>query len=112
MSQPIAANLNGAPTIQAEAFPAGLIASDSCVLYRLNHFEKTKGLACKVVFDLELGATARFSFAAAEAIRKHRYDISALAFADPLRFAWFCFWVFLYHCQLSECPAFQINKGR
>ena len=112
MPEPIAADFNCPPTILTEALPSGFIASDPCVLYRLNHFEKTKGLACKVVFDLELGATARFSFAAAETVRKHRFDISALAFADPLRFAWFCFWVFLYHCQLPECPAFQINKGR
>lgn len=102
MPEPIAAHFHCASAILTEAFPSGFIASDSYVLYRLNHFEKTKGLACKVVFDLELGATARFSFAAAEAVRKHRYDISALAFADPLRFARFCFWVFLYHCQLSE----------
>lgn len=110
--EPIAADFNCAPTILTEALPSGFIASDSCILYRLNHFEKTKGLACKVVLDLELGATARFSFAAAEAVRKNRYDIPTLAFADPLRFAWFCFWVFLYNCQLSECPAFQINEGR
>ena len=100
--EPIAADFNCTPAILTETLPSGFIASDSCVPYRLNHFEKTKGLACKVVFDLELGATARFSFAAAEAVRKHRYDISALAFADPLRFARFRFWVFLYHCQLSE----------
>lgn len=112
MPQPIAANFHCASAILTEALPAGFIASDSCVLYRLNHFEKTKGLVCKVVLDLELGATARFSFVAAEAVREYRYDISALAFADPLRFAWFCFWVFLYHCQFSECSAFQINEGR
>ena len=110
--EPIAANFNCASAILTEAFPSGFIASDSCVLYRLNHFEKTKGLACKVVLDLELGATARFGFAVAEAVRKHRYDIPALAFAKTLRFARFCFWVFLYHCQFSECPAFQINEGR
>lgn len=110
--EPIAADFNCAPTILTEALPSGFITSDSCVLYRLNYFEKTKGLACKVVFALKLGATARFGFAAAEAVRKDRYDIPTLAFADPLRFAWFCFWVFLYHCQFPECLAFQINEGR
>jgi hypothetical protein len=87
--EPIAANFNCASTILTETLPSGFIASDSCVLYRLNHFEKTKGLACKVVLDLELGATARFGFAVAEAIRKHRYDVSAFAFANPFRFTWF-----------------------
>ena len=110
--KPIAAYFYCASTILTETHPSGFIASDSCVLYWLNHFEKTKGLACKVVLDLELGATARFGFAVAEAVRKHRYDIPTLAFADPLRFAWFCFLIFLYHCQLSECPAFQTNEGR
>lgn len=45
--EPIAANFNCASTILTETLPSGFIASDSCVLYRLNHFEKTKGLACK-----------------------------------------------------------------
>ena len=58
--EPIAANFNCTSTILTEALPSGFIAFDSCVLYRLNHFEKTKGLACKVVLDLELGTTARF----------------------------------------------------
>ena len=66
--EPIAANFNCPPTILTEALPSGFIASDPCVLYRLNHFEKTKGLACKVVLDLELGATARFGFTTAEAV--------------------------------------------
>ena len=44
MPQPIAANFHCASAILTEALPAGFIASDSCVLYRLNHFEKTKGL--------------------------------------------------------------------
>ena len=68
MPEPIAADFNCPPTILTEALPSGFIASDSCVLYRLNHFEKTKGLACKVVLDLELGTTARFSFTTAEAV--------------------------------------------
>ena len=50
----IAADFNCAPTILTEALPSGFIASDSCVLYWLNHFEKTKSLACKLVLDLEL----------------------------------------------------------
>lgn len=53
MPQPIAANFHCASAILTEALPAGFIASDSCVLYRLNHFEKTKGLVCKVVLDLD-----------------------------------------------------------
>ena len=89
MPQPIAANFHCASAILTEAFPAGFIASDSCVLYRLNHFEKTKGLACKVVLDLKLGATARSGFPIAEAIGEDRHDVSAFAFADPFRFTWF-----------------------
>ena len=89
MPQPIAANFHCASAILTEAFPAGFIASDSCVLYRLNHFEKTKGLACKVVLDLKLGATARSGFPIAETIGEDRHDVSAFAFADPFRFTWF-----------------------
>ena len=110
--QPIAADLHCTATVLAEAFPSGFIAGDPFILHWLDYFEISKGLACKVVFDLELGATARFGFAVAEAVRKHRYDIPALAFAKPLRFTRFCFWVFLYHCQFSERPTFQINEGR
>lgn len=89
MPQPIAANLNGASAILTEALPAGFIASDSCVLYRLNHFEKTERLICKVMLDLRSGATAGSGFPIAETIGEDRHDVSAFAFADPFRFTWF-----------------------
>ena len=110
MPQPIAANLNGASTILAEAFPASFITFNPLVFYRLDYVKKTERLICKVMLDLRSGATAGSGFSAAEAVREHRYDISALAFTDPFRFAWFCFWVFLYYFQLSECFALQINE--
>lgn len=37
--EPIAANLNGAPTILAEAFPASFITFDPFVFYRLDYFK-------------------------------------------------------------------------
>lgn len=62
MPQPIAANLNGASTILAEAFPASFIAGDPFILHWLDYFEISKGLACKVMFELELGAAAGSGF--------------------------------------------------
>lgn len=44
MPQPIAANLNGASTILAEAFPASFITFDPLVFYRLDYIKKTERL--------------------------------------------------------------------
>ena len=52
MPQPIAANLNGASTILAEAFPASFITFDPLVFYRLDYFKKAERLICKVMLDL------------------------------------------------------------
>lgn len=68
MPQPIASDFYGAATILAEAFPPGFIAGDSIILHWLDHFEITKGLACKVVFELELGAATGFGFTFSEAV--------------------------------------------
>lgn len=48
MPQPIAANLNGASTILAEAFPASFITFDPLVFYRLDYIKKTERLICYV----------------------------------------------------------------
>ena len=80
MPQPIAANLNGAPTILAEAFPASFITFDPLVFYRL---------ICKVMLDLRSGATAGSGFSIAETIGEDRHDVPAFAFANPFRFTWF-----------------------
>lgn len=110
--KPIATNFNCTPAILAETFPPGLITSSPRVLYWLNHFEKSEGLACKVMFDLELGTATRFGFVVAETVRKDRYDISTLTFTNPPCFAWLCFRIFLYYCQFPKCPTPQINKSR
>lgn len=89
MPQPIAANLNGAPTILAEAFPASFITFDPFVFYRLDYFKKAERLICKVMLDLRSGATAGSGFSIAETIGEDRHDISAFAFANPFRFTWF-----------------------
>ena len=79
MPQPIAANLNGASTILAEAFPAGFITFDPLVFYRLDYFKKAERLICKVMLDLRSGATAGSGFSIAETIGEDRYDVSAFA---------------------------------
>lgn len=89
MPQPIAANLNGAPTILAEAFPASFITFDPLVFYRLDYFKKAERLICKVMLDLRSGATAGSGFSIAETIGEDRHDVSAFAFANPFRFTWF-----------------------
>lgn len=89
MPQPIAANLNGAPTILAETFPAGFITFDPLVFYRLDYFKKTEGLICKVVLDLRSDTTAGFGFSIAEAIGEDGHDVPAFAFTNPFRFTWF-----------------------
>lgn len=66
MPQPIAANLNGASTILAEAFPASFITFDPLVFYRLDYVKKTERLICKVMLDLRSGATAGSGFPIAE----------------------------------------------
>ena len=111
MPQPIAANLNGASTILAEAFPASFITFDPLVFYRLDYIKKTERLICKVMLDLRSGATAGSGFSIAETIGEDRHDISASAFANPFRFTWFWVWVFLYYFQLAKCFAPQINEG-
>lgn len=111
MPQPIAANLNGAPTILAEAFPAGFITFDPLVFYRLDYFKKAKGLICKVVLDLRSGAATGFSFPITEAVGEYRHDIPTFAFTNPFCFTWFWVWIFLYYFQLSKCFAPQINEG-
>lgn len=68
MPQPIAANLNGASTILAEAFPASFITFDPLVFYRLDYVKKTERLICKVMLDLRSGATAGSGFPIAETI--------------------------------------------
>lgn len=55
MPQPIAANLNGASTILAEAFPASFITFDPLVFYRLDYFKKAERLICKVITSLSIG---------------------------------------------------------
>ena len=62
MPQPIAADLNCTSTVLTEAFPSGFIAGDSIILYWLNYFEIAKGLACKIMLELELGASAGSGF--------------------------------------------------
>lgn len=86
MPQPIAANLNGASTILAEAFPASFITFDPLVFYLLNYFKKAERLICKVMLDLRSGATAGSGFSIAETIGEDRHDVSAFAFANPFRF--------------------------
>lgn len=86
MPQPIAANLNGASTILAEAFPASFITFDPLVFYRLDYVKKTERLICKVMLDLRSGATAGSGFSIAETIGEDRHDVSAFAFANPFRF--------------------------
>ena len=87
--EPIAANLNGASTILAEAFPASFITFDPFVFYRLDYFKKTERLICKVMLDLRSGATAGSGFSITETIGEDRHDVSAFAFANPFRFTWF-----------------------
>ena len=77
MPQPIAANLNGASTILAEAFPASFITFDPLVFYRLDYVKKTERLICKVMLDLRSGATAGSGFSIAETIGEDRHDVSA-----------------------------------
>lgn len=60
--QPIAADLHCTATVLAEAFPSGFIAGDPFILHWLDYFEISKGLACKVVLKLELGATTGSCF--------------------------------------------------
>ena len=79
MPQPIAANLNGASTILAEAFPASFITFDPLVFYRLDYFKKAECLICKVMLDLRSGATAGSGFSIAETIGEDRHDVSALS---------------------------------
>ena len=62
VSQPIAADLHCTATVLAEAFPSGFIAGDPFILHWLDYFEISKGLACKVVLKLELGATTGSCF--------------------------------------------------
>lgn len=84
MPQPIAANLNGASTILAEAFPASFITFDPLVFYRLDYFKKAERLICKVMLDLRSGATAGSGFSIAETIGEDRHDVSAFAFCKPI----------------------------
>ena len=58
--QPIAADLHCTATVLAEAFPSGFIAGDPIIL--LDYFEIAKSLACKVMLELELGATTGSCF--------------------------------------------------
>mgnify|MGYP006927591815 CR=1 FL=1 len=60
--EPIAANFHCASAILTEAFPSGFIAGDPFILHWLDYFEISKGLACKVVLKLELGATTGSCF--------------------------------------------------
>lgn len=62
MPQPIAADLHCTPTVLTDTFPPGFIASDSLILHWLNYFEISKCLACKVMLELELGATTGSCF--------------------------------------------------
>lgn len=68
VSQPIAADLHCTATVLAEAFPSGFIAGDPNILHWLDYFEIAKCLPCKVVFELELGAAARFGFTFSETV--------------------------------------------
>ena len=57
VSQPIATDFHCTTTVLAETFPSGFIAGDPFILHWLDYFEISKGLACKVMLELELGAT-------------------------------------------------------
>ena len=62
VSQPIATDVHCTTTVLAETFPSGFIAGDPFILYWLDYFEISKGLACKVMLELELGATTGSCF--------------------------------------------------
>ena len=62
VSQPIATDFHCTTTVLAETFPSGFIAGDPFILHWLDYFEISKGLACKVVLKLELGATTGSCF--------------------------------------------------
>ena len=62
VSQPIATDFHCTTTVLAETFPSGFIAGDPFILHWLDYFEISKGLACKVMFELELGAAAGSGF--------------------------------------------------
>lgn len=66
--QPIAADLHCTTTVLADTFPSGFIAGDPIILHWFDYFEIAKGLACKVVFELELGAATGSGFTFSEAI--------------------------------------------
>ena len=66
--QPIAADLYCTATVLAEAFPSGFIAGDPFILHWFDYFEIAKGLACKVMLELELGAAAGSGFTFTETI--------------------------------------------
>ena len=56
MPWPIAADLYCTATVLAEAFPPGFIAGKSLIFHWFDYLEESKGLACKVMLELELGA--------------------------------------------------------
>ena len=60
--QPIATDFHCTTTVLAETFPSGFIAGDPFILHWLDYFEISKGLACKVMLELELGATTGSCF--------------------------------------------------
>lgn len=62
VSQPIATDFHCTTTVLAETFPSGFIAGDPFILHWLDYFEISKGLACKVMLELELGATTGSCF--------------------------------------------------
>ena len=94
MPQPIAANLNGASTILAEAFPASFITFDPLVFYRLDYVKKTERLICKVMLDL----------------RGHDNGIAALTLAQPHRTAWFSVLNPFYNGQHIECAVGKVYQ--
>ena len=62
VSQPIATDFHCTTTVLAETFPSGFIAGDPFILHWLDYFEIAKSLACKVMLELELGATTGSCF--------------------------------------------------
>ena len=60
--QPIATDFHCTTTVLAETFPSGFIAGDPFILHWLDYFEIAKSLACKVMLELELGATTGSCF--------------------------------------------------
>lgn len=109
MPQPIAANLNGASTILAEAFPASFITFDPLVFYRLDYVKKAERLICKVMLDLRSGATAGSGFPIAETIGEDRH-IAALTLAQPHRTAWFSVLNPFYNGQHIKCAVGKVYQ--